>query len=163
MCDEHSRWWVGIYRRRIITWHFIWPPPSILIKLVFVRCRCHSPVSVLPPPGPPLFYCTIMCGAESSTVTVAMIVKSVKTIKQNRSTTIAANFQSLIKSCSSSRFFMRPVMNCSSFRIKCRSLCEHPLIECSSTVVGRLNLERRKGGFDFFLFSFFFTSLTDNK
>lgn len=87
-------------------------------------------------------YCTMMCGADSNTVTVAMIVNRVKTIKQNRSTTIAANFQSLIKSASSSRFFMRPVMNCSSFRIKCRSLCEHPLIECSSTVVGRLNLFR---------------------
>lgn len=95
-----------------------------------------------------------MCGAESSTVTVAIIVNSVKTIKQNRSTTIAANFQSLIKSCSSSRFFIRPVMNCNSFRIKCRSLCEQPPIELSSTVVGRLNLsegmgKRRKIGFCF--------------
>lgn len=123
------------------------PPSSILIKR---RCPWPPPLDTLARPF--LIYCTIMCGAESSTVTVAIIVNSVKTIKQNRSTTIAANFQSLIRSASSSRFFMRPVMNWSSFRIKCKSLCEHPLIECSSTVVGRLKLgEGEKDRFYYFI------------
>lgn len=54
-----------------------------------------------------------------------------------RSTTIAANFQSLINSASSSALRMRAVMNCNSFRIKCKSLWLQPImLWCSSTVVG---------------------------
>ena len=53
---------------------------------------------------------------------------------------MAANFQSLMISASTSDFFMRPVMNCSSLRIVCSSRCV-PLsgIEAgvSSTVDGR--------------------------
>lgn len=58
------------------------------------------------------------------------------------STTIAANFQSLMSSASSSAFFILAVMNCNSFNIKCKSLCVHPPIEwCSSTVFGLLKLK----------------------
>lgn len=57
------------------------------------------------------------------------------------STTIAANFQSLIKSASSSALRMRAVINCNSLRIKCRSLWLQPIaVWCSSTVVGRPKL-----------------------
>lgn len=55
------------------------------------------------------------------------------------SMTIAANFQSLIKSASSSDRFIRFVINCNSLNIKCRSLWLHAVL-CSSTVVGRPKL-----------------------
>jgi hypothetical protein len=52
---------------------------------------------------------------------------------------MAANFQSLMTSSSSSAFFMRLVMNCNSLRIVWSSLCM-PLrgndAEVSSTVAG---------------------------
>uniref|UniRef100_A0A2M4D6R6 Putative secreted protein n=1 Tax=Anopheles darlingi TaxID=43151 RepID=A0A2M4D6R6_ANODA len=58
------------------------------------------------------------------------------------STTIAANFQSLMSSASSSAFRMRLVMNCSSFSMWCKSLCVQPvLVFCSSTVVRRVKTE----------------------
>lgn len=47
-------------------------------------------------------YDTIKCGAENNTATVAIIVNSVKIIRHKRSTTIAANFQSLVTSLFSS-------------------------------------------------------------
>lgn len=82
-------------------------------------------------------YCTIMWGAESSTATVAMIVNMVNMMRQKRSTTIAANFQSLITSASSSAFFIRFVMNCNSRRIIRRSRCVPELgTAASSMVVG---------------------------
>lgn len=62
-----------------------------------------------------------MCGADSRTATVAITVNMVKMMRQNRSTTMAANFQSLIMSASSSLFRMRPVINCSSRRMACSS------------------------------------------
>lgn len=63
----------------------------------------------------------------------------VKIMRQNRSTTIAANFQSLITSASSSAFFMRLVMNCNSRKMFCRSRCPaDPGIAVSSIVVGCL-------------------------
>lgn len=78
-----------------------------------------------------------MCGADSNTATVAIIVNIVKMIKQKRSTTIAANFQSLITSASSSDFFILLVMNCSSRRMFWRSRCVPELgIAVSSMVVG---------------------------
>lgn len=82
-----------------------------------------------------------MWGADNSTATVAMMVNMVKMMRQNRSTTIAANFQSLITSASSSAFFMRFVINCNSRRIFCRSRCVPELgIAASSIVVGcRMN------------------------
>ncbi|KAK4294203.1 hypothetical protein Pmani_033156 [Petrolisthes manimaculis] len=48
------------------------------------------------PARPAEFYGTIMCGAERSTATVAVMVKSVKMMRHSRSTTIAANFQSFL-------------------------------------------------------------------
>lgn len=45
------------------------------------------------------------CGAENKTANVAIIVNSVKTIRHKRSTTMAANFQSLVMSPVSSSFF----------------------------------------------------------
>lgn len=79
----------------------------------------------------------MMCGADSNTATVAMIVNKVKIIRQKRSTTIAANFQSLITSASSSAFFIRLVMNCSSRNMFCRSRCVPELgMAASSMVVG---------------------------
>lgn len=73
-------------------------------------------------------YWTMMCGADSNTATVAITVNNVNTIRQNLSTTMAANFQSLPTSCSSSFFLILLVMNCSSRRIVCSSLwaVEHP-------------------------------------
>lgn len=50
-------------------------------------------------------YDTMICGAENSTARVAMIVKSVKIIRHNLSTTMAANFQSLVMSAAMSSFF----------------------------------------------------------
>lgn len=55
------------------------------------------------------------------------------------STTIAANFQSLISSASSSAFLIRFVINSNSFNIKCRSLWLQ-VGWCSSTVFGRPKL-----------------------
>lgn len=82
-------------------------------------------------------YWTIMCGADSSTATVAIIVNKVNMMRQKRSTTMAANFQSLMTSASSSAFRIRAVMNCSSLRMSCRSRCEPLLgIAASSMVVG---------------------------
>ena len=46
----------------------------------------------------------MMCGAENRTAMVATIVKNVKIIRHNLSTTIAANFQSFAISLSSSSF-----------------------------------------------------------
>lgn len=45
------------------------------------------------------------CGAENSTANVAIIVNNVKIIRHNRSTTMAANFQSRVMSPVSSSFF----------------------------------------------------------
>lgn len=109
------------------------------------------------------YYCTIMCGADISTAKVATIVKNVNTNKQNLqekwpecsisrflaqeantylSTTIAANFQSLIISASSSAFLIRAVINCNSLSMWWRSLCWQPDIEwCSSSVEGREKLK----------------------
>lgn len=47
-------------------------------------------------------YDTMMCGADSSTARVAMIVNRVKIIRHSLSTTMAANFQSRETSASSS-------------------------------------------------------------
>lgn len=47
-------------------------------------------------------YDTMMCGADSSTASVAMIVNRVKIIRHSLSTTMAANFQSREMSASSS-------------------------------------------------------------
>lgn len=47
-------------------------------------------------------YDTMMCGADSSTASVAMIVNRVKIIRHSLSTTMAANFQSRETSASSS-------------------------------------------------------------
>ena len=58
-----------------------------------------------------------MWGAEQRTAKVVMIVNAVKTIRQNLSITIAANFQSPIISASSSCIFIRLVINFSSFKI----------------------------------------------
>lgn len=82
-------------------------------------------------------YWTIMCGADNSTATVAIIVNRVNMMRQKRSTTIAANFQSLMTSASSSAFRIRAVMNCSSLRMSCSSRCT-PLggSAVSSMVVG---------------------------
>lgn len=44
------------------------------------------------------------CGADIKTASVAIIVNSVKMIRHNRSTTIAANFQSFVISPFSSSF-----------------------------------------------------------
>ena len=62
-------------------------------------------------------YSTMICGADSRTAIVVITVKAVKVMRQNRSITIAANFQSLIMSNSSSCIFMRFVINLSSFKI----------------------------------------------
>ena len=67
---------------------------------------------------------TNMCGAEHKTAIVVMTVKAVKMMRQNRSMTIAANFQSEITSSSSSWSFIRFVMNFSSFRMH----CNHPQV-----------------------------------
>ena len=64
---------------------------------------------------------TMMCGALSSTVRMAMMVKSVKMMRQTRSTTMAANFQSSIMSFSSSLRLMIVVMKRNSRMIDCRS------------------------------------------
>lgn len=74
-----------------------------------------------------------------------LIQKSLVGYKENvrryLSTTIAANFQSLINSASSSALRMRAVINCNSLRIKCKSLWLQPItVWCSSTVVGRPKL-----------------------
>lgn len=58
-----------------------------------------------------------MCGAEKSTAIVAMMVKSVKRIRQMRSTTMAANFQSLHTRDSSSSVLIFSVITRSSLRI----------------------------------------------
>lgn len=58
-----------------------------------------------------------MCGAEKRTAIVAMIVNSVKRIKQIRSTTIAANFQSLLVKLSSSSCRILSVITRNSLRI----------------------------------------------
>ena len=88
---------------------------DILAVCTRVRCARHGAV---------LFrsYCTMMWGAEKRTATVATIVKSVKTKRQMRSTTMAANFQSAMSSFSSSRFFSFDVMKRSSRMMACRSL-----------------------------------------
>ena len=65
-----------------------------------------------------------MCGAEKSTAIVAMMVKSVNKIKQMRSTTIAANFQSLLTSWFSSSCRILSVMTRNSLRIPDNSRCE---------------------------------------
>ena len=81
----------------------------------------------------------MICGADSRTATVAMMVNIVKMMRQKRSTTIAANFQSLITSASSSAFFIRFVMNWSSRRMLWRSRWVPELgIAASSMVVGCL-------------------------
>ena len=59
-----------------------------------------------------------MWGALLSTIKVAKIVNKLKTIKQKRSTTMAANFQSLIVSDSVSSLRIRSVRKRSSLRIK---------------------------------------------
>lgn len=53
---------------------------------------------------PPQSYDTMMCGAENSTANVAMIVNSVNIIRHSLSTTMAANFQSLVMSAATSSF-----------------------------------------------------------
>lgn len=90
-------------------------------------------------------YCTMMCGADRSTATVAMMVNIVKMMRQNLSTTMAANFQSLMTSASSSAFFIRLVMNCSSRKMFCSSRCVPELGNApdSSMVVARMNPEPR--------------------
>lgn len=59
---------------------------------------------------------TIMCGAESRTVIVAIIVKRVKIIRHILSITIAANFQSLLTFVSSSSAFNLSVIICNGMR-----------------------------------------------
>lgn len=100
------------------------------------RCRCKCGCDG---------YCTIMCGADRSTATVAMMVNIVKMMRQNLSTTIAANFQSLMTSASSSAFFIRLVINCSSRRMFWSSRCVPELGNApdSSMVVARMNPEPR--------------------
>ena len=66
-------------------------------------------------------YSTMIFGAETKTAIVVITVKAVKVMRQNRSITIAANFQSLIISNSSSCIFIRLVINLSSFKIHCSS------------------------------------------
>lgn len=68
-------------------------------------------------------YWTIICGAEHKTTKVAIMVNSVNIIKQNLSITMAANFQSLIMSASSSFLRILLVINCISFSMSWRSLC----------------------------------------
>ena len=67
----------------------------------------------------PAYYCysTMIWGADNSTAMVVITVNAVNVIKQNLSITMAANFQSLIMSISSSCIFMRFVMNLSSLSI----------------------------------------------
>lgn len=87
----------------------------------------------------------MMWGADNRTATVAIIVNIVKIIRQNLSTTMAANFQSLMTSASSSARFIRAVMNCSSLRMFCSSLCV-PLLGkplASSIVVARIKFGPR--------------------
>ncbi len=60
----------------------------------------------------------IRWGAESRTTTVATTVNRVKMMRQMRSRTMAANFQSLVTSRSSSFFRILSVMNRISLRIK---------------------------------------------
>ena len=77
-----------------------------------------------------------MWGADRSTATVAIIVNMVKIMRQNLSTTIAANFQSLMSSASSSAFLILPVMNWSSLSMACISLwaTEHDALPESSKI-----------------------------
>lgn len=49
-------------------------------------------------------YETIICGADSNTAMVAMMVNRVKIIRHSLSTTMAANFQSRDTSADSSSF-----------------------------------------------------------
>jgi hypothetical protein len=78
-------------------------------------------------------YSTMMCGADRSTATVATTVNRVNIIKQKRSTTIAANFQSLMRSAFSSACRIRPEMNCSSRKMSCSSRCDDEQVPTCDT------------------------------
>lgn len=69
-----------------------------------------------------LLYLTMTCGAAARTARVAMMVNSVKVIKQSRSRTIAANFQSLSIALASSSSRILSVITLISFNIKLSSL-----------------------------------------
>ena len=80
----------------------------------------------------------IRCGAERRTTTVATTVNSVKMMRQIRSRTMAANFQSLVTSRSSSFFRILSVMNRISLRIRESSRCEparHGCDGCDVSVI----------------------------
>ena len=97
----------------IFTWHLVsvwlWDLGSpggcgLLVKLLIV------------------FYLTITWGAAARTARVAMIVNKVKVIKQSRSRTIAANFQSLSIAVDSSSSRILSVITLISFKIRLSSL-----------------------------------------
>ena len=84
-------------------------------------------VSLLSPLLPPslvivLVYLTITCGAAASTASVAIIVKSVKVIRQSLSRTIAANFQSPSMAADSSSSRILSVITFISFKMRLSSL-----------------------------------------
>ena len=68
-----------------------------------------------------LIYLTMTCGAAARTASVAMMVNSVNVIKQSRSRTIAANFQSLSIALASSSSRILSVITLISFNIKLSS------------------------------------------
>ena len=103
-------------RYQTFTYMLIWLLDEGLINVI-LHC-CDNTIFTHPA------YCcysTMIFGADTKTAIVVITVKAVKVMRQNRSITIAANFQSLIISNSSSCIFIRLVINLSSFKIHCSS------------------------------------------
>ena len=119
----HQRWqgignnqFSRFQRYQRSTYILIWPLDEGLINVIL---HCFGNTIFTHPAY--CCYSTMIFGADTKTAIVVITVKAVKVMRQNRSITIAANFQSLIISNSSSCIFIRLVINLSSFKIHCSS------------------------------------------